>query len=351
VEALQDQFCRGIGISTSNGYLAAIKAFSRWLTEKDRIDRDRLASLKTLNADTDPRHERRALDLAELQRLLAATGQSAAVVHGLSGPDRSILYATAMVTGFRASELASLFPYSFNLDEQPALVRVKAAYAKNKKAADQPLPADVAEALRRYLDGMPRDKAVWPGKWSEDAAEMLRVDLEAASIPYRDEAGQVADFHALRHSYITLLERSGVSPKLAQELARHSDIRLTMNVYTHAGLYHLAGAVNGLPSIFPPTDAANASVGVLRATGTDGQTGANRAPEGEISLGPNLGPNLGPEPAISGDSERQAETNDRGMAQCKTPGKTGTFGVFPGDSLKLPGQDSNLDKENQNPPS
>ena len=59
----------------------------------------------------------------------------------------------------------------------------------------------MAEALRGYLDGMPRDKAVWLGKWFEDAAEMLRVDLEAAGIPYRDEAGQVADFHALRHSY------------------------------------------------------------------------------------------------------------------------------------------------------
>ena len=139
VEALQDHFCRGMSISTSNGYLAAIKAFSRWLMEKDRIDRDRLASLKSLNADTDPRHERRALDLAELQRLLAAAGQSTAVFQGLSGQDRSILYAAAMVTGFRASELASLFPYSFDLDGRPAVVSVTGAYAKNKKAADQPL--------------------------------------------------------------------------------------------------------------------------------------------------------------------------------------------------------------------
>jgi hypothetical protein len=153
-------------------------------------------------------------------------------------------------------------------------------------------------------------------------------------------------------SYITLLERSGVSPKLAQELARHSDIRLTMNVYTHAGLYDLAGAVNGLPSIFPPADAANASVGVLRATGTDDvQPAANVAKEnnrtetGELTLGPNLGPC----PALSGDFLRQAETDDSDMSQQKNPGNNAVFCTFPGDSLKLPGQDSNLDKENQNP--
>ena len=31
VEALQDVYCRGIGLSTSNGYATAICTFSRWL--------------------------------------------------------------------------------------------------------------------------------------------------------------------------------------------------------------------------------------------------------------------------------------------------------------------------------
>jgi integrase len=347
VEALQDRFCRGIGISTSNGYLAAIKGLSRWLADKERTDRDRLTSLKALNADTDPRHERRALELAELQSLLAAAERSSVVVHGMGGPDRAMLYAVAMVTGFRASELASLFPYSFDLAGQPAVVTVKAAYAKNKKAADQPLPADVTEALREYLNGKLRDQVVWPGKWFRDAAEMLRVDLEAAGIPYRDEAGRVADFHALRHSYITLLERSGVSPKLAQELARHSDIRLTMNVYTHAGLYDLAAAVAGLPAILQPHNAANAAVGVLRATGTEELAPRTATPNRAETLSISLGPNLVPDRASEGDFQRRSETIGSGLSPKENPGKTAVSCVFPGDLFKLPGQDSNLDKENQ----
>src|SRR5207244_1513422 len=122
-------------------------------------------------------------------------------------------------------------------------------------------------ALRGYLAGKPAGMPVWPGSWPVQAAWMLRDDLKAAAIAYRDCEGRVADFHALRHSYITLLSTSGVSPKLAQELARHSDIRLTMNVYTNAGLYDLAGAVDSLPALLstPGRQAA-----VLAATGTAG---------------------------------------------------------------------------------
>jgi len=52
-------------------------------------------------------------------------------------------------------------------------------------------------------------------------AEMLRVDLDAAGVPYETDEG-VADFHASRGTYISNLVASGVSVKTCQELARHS---------------------------------------------------------------------------------------------------------------------------------
>ena len=48
---------------------------------------------------------------------------------------------------------------------------------------------------------------------------MLRDDLEAAGIPYVDAAGLYADFHALRHSFVSLITKGGVHPKIAQRLA------------------------------------------------------------------------------------------------------------------------------------
>ncbi|MGH7130912.1 MAG: tyrosine-type recombinase/integrase [Phycisphaerales bacterium] len=51
-----------------------------------------------------------------------------------------------------------------------------------------------------------------------------------------DEEGRVADFHALRHTHVTQLSRTDVSPKIVQSLVRHSTITLTMDRYAHVGL-------------------------------------------------------------------------------------------------------------------
>ena len=44
------------------------------------------------------------------------------------------------------------------------------------------------------------------------------------------------------------MQRAGVSPREAMELARHSDMRLTMKTYTDAAQLPLAATVRGLPS-------------------------------------------------------------------------------------------------------
>ena len=46
--------------------------------------------------------------------------------------------------------------------------------------------------------------------------------------------------------------RAGVAPRVAMALMRHTDMRLTMNVYTDPHIFNLAGAVEKLPSL--PTD-------------------------------------------------------------------------------------------------
>ena len=66
----------------------------------------------------------------------------------------------------------------------------------------------------------------------------------------RQPRRRYADFHSCRHLFITSRERAGIRPKVAQTLARHSDIRLTLNVHTHAGLADQAAAIGVLPG--PP---------------------------------------------------------------------------------------------------
>jgi site-specific recombinase XerD len=40
-------------------------------------------------------------------------------------------------------------------------------------------------------------------------------------------------FHALRHSFATLMLTSGEHPKVVQEMMGHSGIRVTMDFYSH----------------------------------------------------------------------------------------------------------------------
>ncbi len=338
VEALQDRVCRGINITTSNGYLRAMKGFSRWLNKTERIERDRLVSLSRLNEKTDRRHERRALDETELQTILATTAKSERFFKGLSGTERHMLYAVAMTTGFRAKELANLYPSSFDLEVDGPTVTTKAAYSKNRREAVQPLAPDVAEALRGYLADRPASLPVWPGGWFVDAAEMLRLDLECAGIPYRDRNGHVCDFHALRHSYVSLLARSGVHPKLAQELARHSDIKLTMNVYTHARLHDLAGAVDSLPSLL---DVEQRQRGRLKATGTDPVCAGLRPVCAKIDI-PRDSVRL-VDPEIGLGEEKNAGRNSLNLQAVEAGRNSSRL-----TETELPRLDSNQDKESQN---
>ncbi len=124
-----------------------------------------------------------------------------------------------------------------------SIVTLSSVYTKNKKPAEQPVPAEVADLLRGYLEGRPADKPIWPGSWHERAADMLRIDLDAAGIPYitdGPDGPQYADFHCLRHSYVALLDRSGATLKEAMQLARHSDPKLTMKIYGKARRHDLS---------------------------------------------------------------------------------------------------------------
>ncbi|MEZ6006499.1 MAG: hypothetical protein R3F05_01845 [Planctomycetota bacterium] len=58
-------------------------------------------------------------------------------------------------------------------------------------------------------------------------------DLAHAGIDKFDETGRVVVFHSLRKSYITYLWMDPESrPQDVQRLARHSDLKLTQQVYT-----------------------------------------------------------------------------------------------------------------------
>lgn len=284
---------RGLSAKTLHHFAASVKGFTRFLVRDGRIGEDPLATFSpSFNAAADRRLVRRALDAAEQRRLIAAAEASVKPSFGLSGRERALLYRLILSSGLRANEAATLTPSSFTFGEAPT-VTVEARYAKNRKRETLPLVPDVAEALRAYVGIRPATEPIFGGgSWPTHGGRMLRVDMEAAGISYRDDAGRVIDIHGLRHTFITNLARAGVAPQLAQRLARHSDVRLTLGVYSHLGLVDLAGALAKLPDLTREATASEV------ATGT----------EGDDHPAPNLRPDLRPIPANSGDSVQPRDT-------------------------------------------
>ncbi len=256
----------GIGIATSNYLLGSTRQFSRWMVGTGKASEDPLRVLRPLNARLDRRRERRALDPDDLVRLLRVTVDGP-TRFGMTGAERALLYRVGVESGLRARELRSLTSSSFDLRADPPTVLVQAAYSKRRREDVLPLRLDTARVLESLLRTRLPSAALFRMPASERLPDMLRADLDDAGIPYRDDAGKVFDFHALRHQFITNLARAGVAPKVAQALARHSTIVLTMDRYCHLRAEDEVRALDSLPALPDPTEARRSAV---RLTGTDG---------------------------------------------------------------------------------
>lgn len=246
-----------LSLETCNHYLRAVKAFTRWLWITDILPTDPMKSVSLFNADVDRKKVRRAMSVDELTLLLTTT-ENAKRYGGkrwmLTGKQRALLYVVAASTGLRASELASLKVSAFDLPEAGnGSVTIHANSSKGKKTVRLPLPLAVVERLRSMFDASrrTRNEYVWPGTWAKErkAGVFFKRDAKRAGLVIVNDDEETIDFHALRTSFITSLARSGVHPAIAQRLARHSTITLTMNTYTKLDDDDLRDAVNRLPNI------------------------------------------------------------------------------------------------------
>ncbi len=117
-------------------------------------------------------------------------------------------------------------------------------------------------------DDLAGAREAWLKEAEKDPTELKRR-TESDFLLYRNSAGKVADFHALRHTFVTQIVAGGTNVKVAQELARHSTPVLTLKRYSHLGLHDTSKALNALPSITPAPNASEQQEQQLRRTGTD----------------------------------------------------------------------------------
>ena len=254
-----------ISQGTFNHYIRQWKGFLRWLYREDRIQAD-MAKHLHLRSITAIEKDRRALTIEEIAYLLdwvAAKGKQA---YGLSGWERMVLYKLALTTGLRANEIRVLKVGS--VDAKGKSITVPSGYTKNRKEAVLPLRDDVISDLKQLATGKLPDTSLFR-RVTDKTADMLREDMADARGQWIQEGatekennrrekrddflkaetddGQ-ADFHALRHSFATMLVSGGADVKTAQSLLRHSSPMLTLGIYSHVLRESEQAAVAKLPT-------------------------------------------------------------------------------------------------------
>lgn len=176
--------------------------------------------------------------------------------------DRLIIYFAAY-TGLRAGEVWGLRVGDLDLNARRIYVRRSITEAagqviikgtKTGKPRVVPIADDLAAMLNDYLSG--------PLPNGNEPQSLLFPTLTGLStrhkkwctLIYRPTVKRALPhkpafrFHALRHTFASIMGDRGVNPKVIQELLGHSRIGTTMDVYTHPGAeaYEAAAdAING----------------------------------------------------------------------------------------------------------
>jgi integrase len=270
-----------------NDLLGSMRTFLLWMKRQRLILADPLAEVRKVS-NPNVGNFRRALSIDEINRLL-----------DLSPPYRARVYLAMIYTGLRRSELNGLKWGDFNFETNPPYLKVPSSLSKNRQESTHHLRPELAAALLAA-----RPNGVRPERWvfrgSIPRVPTMQKDLATAGIPFEDARGRRMDIHALRKTYGTLLASSGVSPQVAMQLMRHSDMKLTMGVYTDVAQLPIIQETARLPSFQLPKNSfaqtgktyAQRDRGLVskepRAVSTGAQLGAQRSAQTGVPACPEL---------------------------------------------------------------
>jgi integrase len=215
--------------------------------------------VKPIKTPTGAAKESKALDPSQVKALLAAA----------SGSRFEALYVVAIHTGLRRGELLGLKWMDADLEAGTLMVRrsldvdgtfktpKNQAARRTLKLTHQALDALKAHKVRQNAERLhagPRwrdDNLIFPNTLGKamNAGNLYRREFQ----PLLKRAGLANEgftIHSLRHTFATTLAEKGVHPATAQKMLGHSDIRMTLAIYTHATDGMQDAATNALEEAF-----------------------------------------------------------------------------------------------------
>src|SRR5215207_3746147 len=198
--------------------------------------------VKPIKTPTGAAKESKALTPDQVKALLEAASESRL----------EALYVVAIHTGLRRGELLGLKWEDVDLDASTLQVRrsldVDGTFKapKNGKGRTLKLTPRALDALRAHKVRQNAERLEAGSRWQDNnlvfpntvgkpmnAGNLYRREFQ----PLLKRAGLADEgftIHSLRHTFATTLAAKGVHPSTAQKMLGHSDIRVTLVIYTHA---------------------------------------------------------------------------------------------------------------------
>lgn len=227
---------KGTAKRTLSEYRRTIQAVFRYAKNNRAIEFDPSEELTV--SKTAPKTERRALDREEQQRVLTFE-------HEAQLPAMIMMYA-----GLRRGEVAALQWSDIDFKNKTITVNKAVNFKKNeikKPKTDDgtrtvPMPDVLCDYLKKrkssgYVvarNGKPLNENAWNNLLDKYMADMnASVTGVNKFSKNRVFAINLFTWHCLRHTYATILYDAEVDVLTAQKLLGHSDVKTTLEIYTH----------------------------------------------------------------------------------------------------------------------
>jgi integrase len=200
------------------------------------------------------------------------------------------MYVLALTTGMREGEILGLQWDDIQWSQRQIIVRhtlhrLKGAYElrrriKSLKGRRTILLTRVAfEALQRHRQAQEKERCklgdAWQSQWNLVFCNPIGEPLHYTHILRYELRKRLAQaglpevrFHDLRHTGATLLMEAGVHPKVVSEMLGHSDIRITLMIYSHITPRMMQTAVRAMDTMFastPPDQLEHGEIEMLQA--------------------------------------------------------------------------------------
>jgi len=206
--------------ATANGYLRILRAFTSWARKNNFAPDDALEDVSRLRQS--PVRPCRAFTPDEFNRLTACPEIR---------PARRLYYLLAGRTGLRHTELRRL--KWEHIDFEHHAIALPGSDQKAGRADLLPVLPPLTEELRKV-----RQAPAATVFRSSPTRRTFEADLERAKIEKKNERGPLYR-RSLRKTLGTHLALAGVDLRTTQNLMRHTDPKLTANLYTEAALLPL----------------------------------------------------------------------------------------------------------------